>query len=78
MVATLTDRKKVLAMVTDNWQPTSTIARKLHMNWGVALGILGILTGDGYVEAYQVNRVKSVQFLWKRTNKKTEEEIQNG
>jgi hypothetical protein len=74
MVITLSDRRKIYKVVADTFQPTATIAKKLHMNWGVALGLLGLLTKDGYVESMQIMRGKSIQFLWKRTDKEFKED----
>jgi len=71
MVSTgnITDKLAVLEKVTNEWQPTNTIALKLRIYWGVAMGILGILCRDGYVDCTEIRRNKSVQYMWRRTNK---------
>ena len=62
----MVDRLRVLEKVTDVWQSTSAIAKKLFIHWGVAMGILGILCKDGYVEYMEIERMKTTQYLWRR------------
>jgi len=78
MVSTgnINDKLKVLEKVTEYWQPTSTIAKKLRYHWGVAMGVLGILCRDGYVDCSEIRRNKSVQYLWRRSKKEISKDLE--
>lgn len=57
------DKSKILKAITDEWQPTSIIAKKINLKHGAIIGDLyELLIDDKKVERMKINKIT----YWKR------------